>query len=229
MGLDDEISRIRQQAGSASSESALAAGILRKALQSFQIELHSAAQKLTAGGVPLVPVLAMTEDPREGDTYRFRGPVDQGKQAWPISGDLGLTSEGVLLAGLSLNARHPSMATSHDRRYSGLWEREAAIGLEPGESYLGYHSRDIPEMDLDVSVPVITHGSRANISTEGRFPFSLRNGKLFYTSPDSEFGGGPAMEILAKGVIALMDNPPVRRPPLAERPRPKGKKPWWRW
>ncbi|ACL42169.1 hypothetical protein Achl_4218 (plasmid) [Pseudarthrobacter chlorophenolicus A6] len=228
MGLDEEIARIQQQADSAASETALAADIFRKALRTLQGELRVAAQKLAAADVPLVPVLAMTEDPREGDTYRFPGPVDHGKQAWPINGDLALTREGVLLAGVSLNGRHPSMATHHDRRYSGLWEREAAIGLEPGETYLGHRADQVPEVDLDVARPVISHGSRANISPQGSFPFSLRNGVLFYSCTDSEASDGPALEILAKGVLSLLADPPTRRPPLSGRPRPKEKKPWWR-
>jgi hypothetical protein len=207
----------------------VAADIFRKALRGFKIELQTAARKLAAADVPMIPVLAMTEDTREGDTYRFHAPVNHGKQAWPISGDLGLTGEGVLLAGLSWNTRHPSMATSADRRYTGLWEREAAIGLEPGESYLGYFPQQVPEVDLDAVRPVISHGSRANISPQGNFPFSLRNNVLFYQNTAQDEVARPALEILATGVISLLEDPPVRRPPLTQRPQPKAKRSWWRW
>lgn len=123
MGLDEEIAKIRQQSASAAQESTVASHALRRALQGFQIELRAAARKLTAADVPMVPALAMTEDPREGDAYRFRGPVDNGKQAWPIGGTLAPNCDGVLLSGMSRNSRHASMETSTDRRYSGLWER----------------------------------------------------------------------------------------------------------
>ena len=228
MGLDEEIARIKQQSESAASDSSVAAGLFRQAFQLFQVELHAAAHKLAAADVPVVPVLAMTEDPREGDAYRFRGPVDHGKQAWPIGGELGLTRDGVLLRGLSRHTRHPSMETSPDRRYSGLWKREASIGLEPGEMYLGYFAGQMPEVDLDASRPVLSRG-RADISPQEAFPFSLQNNVLFYQNPSNDEVATPALEILATGVVSLLEKPPVRRPPLAERRVSKRKSSWWRW
>lgn len=94
--------------------------------------------------------------------------------------------------------------------------------------YLGYYAGQVPEIDLDAFPK-----GQPDISAQNGF--SLQDNVLLYQNPAYDEVTSPALEILATGVVALLENPPVRRPPLAERsrfvanPSSKRRSSWWRW